>query len=98
MLQQLNVYRNLKIGFYFNMVYLFGYLIQVQIPNVNHVYLSLLLNVVLVFLFGKIQSMDLVISNKHVAQHVTFRLSDQTTLAVLRFHDLSASKEFLFLL
>jgi hypothetical protein len=28
------------------------------------------------------------------AQHLTFRLSDQTTLAVLRFNDLSASKEF----
>jgi hypothetical protein len=27
-------------------------------------------------------------------QHITFRLSDQITLAVLRFHDLSASKEF----
>ena len=28
------------------------------------------------------------------AQHITFRLSDQNTLAVLRFADLSASKEF----
>ena len=28
------------------------------------------------------------------AQHITFRLSDQITLAVLRFNDLSASKEF----
>lgn len=28
------------------------------------------------------------------AQHLTFRLSDQNTLAVLRFQDLSASKEF----
>ena len=28
------------------------------------------------------------------AQHITFRLSDRITLAVLRFHDLSASKEF----
>ena len=28
------------------------------------------------------------------AQHITFRLSDQVTLAVLRFHDQSASKEF----
>jgi hypothetical protein len=28
------------------------------------------------------------------AQHITFRLSDQTTLAVLRFNDLSASKDF----
>jgi hypothetical protein len=27
-------------------------------------------------------------------QHITFRLSDQITLAVLRFNDLSASKEF----
>jgi hypothetical protein len=28
------------------------------------------------------------------AQHLTFRLSDQITLAVLRFNDLAASKEF----
>ena len=28
------------------------------------------------------------------AQHITFRLSDRNTLAVLRFHDLAASKEF----
>ncbi|CAF1426462.1 unnamed protein product, partial [Adineta ricciae] len=28
------------------------------------------------------------------AQHITFRLSDQKTLAVLRFHDLAASKDF----
>ena len=28
------------------------------------------------------------------AQHITFRLSDQNTLAVLRFQDLTASKEF----
>ncbi|CAF2745020.1 unnamed protein product [Rotaria sp. Silwood2] len=28
------------------------------------------------------------------AQHITFRLSDQITLAVLRFNDLSASKDF----
>ncbi|UJR25768.1 hypothetical protein I4U23_007122 [Adineta vaga] len=28
------------------------------------------------------------------AQHITFRLSDQKTLAVLRFNDLTASKEF----
>ena len=28
------------------------------------------------------------------AQHITFRLSDQITLAVLRFKDLSAAKEF----
>ncbi|CAF1205247.1 unnamed protein product [Rotaria magnacalcarata] len=28
------------------------------------------------------------------AQHITFRLSDQITLAVLRFNDFSASKEF----
>ena len=27
-------------------------------------------------------------------QHITFRLSDQVTLAVLRFNDLKASKEF----
>ncbi|CAF0973250.1 unnamed protein product [Adineta steineri] len=28
------------------------------------------------------------------AQHITFRLSDQETLGVIRFHNLSASKEF----
>lgn len=28
------------------------------------------------------------------AQHITFRLSDRNTLAVLRFHDLAASREF----
>jgi hypothetical protein len=28
------------------------------------------------------------------AQHLTFRLSDQTTLAVIRFNDLSSSKDF----